>query len=346
MRTDFYQNIIERKDPYIIADIGANHNGDIELAEEMVDKLAELGCDAAKFQSWSKESLFVKSFYKEKSKFVDEKFGTLEQMVEKFSLSRDDLIVLNEHCNSRNITFCSSAFSIEEVDLLDELNVPFFKVASMDLNNLPFLKYAASKRKPIVLSTGMGSLAEIETALNTIYKAGNREVILLHCVSIYPPKDELVNLKNIVMLGDIFNVPVGFSDHTIGTSISLAAVALGAKIIEKHFTLDKNMPGWDHKVSADPEEMNMIIKESKRIRVALGKYQRIVSDAEMEQRKSFRRSIVTKRDLKSGDILTEKDLDYKRPGTGINPNEWKYVLGRKVNKNINKDELIRWEDLK
>lgn len=345
MQTNFYQNIIERNDPYIIADIGANHNGDIELAKKMVDKLVELDCDAAKFQSWSKHSLFVKGFYKEKSEFVDEKFGTLEQMVEKFSLTKDDHIVLKKHCDSVKIEFCSSAFSFEEVDMLDRLNVLFFKVASMDLNNLPFLKYIANKKKPIVLSTGMGSLTEIETALDEIYETGNREVILLHCVSIYPPDDKIVNLRNMGMLGDVFNVPVGFSDHTIGISIPLAASALGAKIIEKHFTLDKNMPGWDHKVSASPEEMGMIIKESKRIRTALGKYQRIIAEDEMEQRISFRRSIVTKRNLKKGEIITEKDLDFKRPGTGIGPVELKYVLGRKINRDIDEDELINWEDL-
>lgn len=343
--SEFYEKILERHNPFIVADIGANHNGDLELAKEMVIKLVELGCDAVKFQSWSKSSLFVKDFYKEKSKFVDEKFGTLEQMVEKFSLSQDDLIALNEQCNSRNITFCSSAFSIEEVDMLDELNVPFFKVASMDLNNLTFLEYIAKKKKPIILSTGMGSLAEIETALNTIYKTGNNDVILLHCVAIYPPDDAIINLKNIVMLRETFGIPVGFSDHTMGTSIPLAAIALGAKIIEKHFTLDKTLPGWDHAVSAEPKEMKIIIEEGKRIVRVLGKYERVISEAEMEQRKSFRRSIVTKRNIKKGETIEEKNLDFKRPGTGIRPDEIRYIIGRKVNKAIGEDELIHWQDL-
>ncbi|MBO8132051.1 MAG: N-acetylneuraminate synthase family protein [Candidatus Marinimicrobia bacterium] len=345
MRNNFYQEIIERKEPYIIADIGANHNGDIELAKKMVDKLSKLGCDAAKFQSWSKKSLFVMSFYKERSSFSDERFGTLEQMVEKFALSQDDLITLSEHCRTRHITFCSSAFSPEEVDLLDELNVPFFKVASMDLNNLPFLKYIAKKKKPIVLSTGMGSLAEIETSLNEIYKTGNREVVLLHCVSIYPPDDRIINLRNIIMLGNVFKVPVGFSDHTIGISIPLAAIALGAKIIEKHFTLDKNLPGWDHAISANSKEMEIIIKEGKRIVNALGEYKRVISNAEMEQRGLFRRSIVAKRYIKKGEIIKEEDLDFKRPGTEIRPDELKYVIGRKVNRDIEEDEIIKWEYL-
>ncbi|MFW9972734.1 MAG: N-acetylneuraminate synthase family protein, partial [Candidatus Odinarchaeota archaeon] len=334
-----------RKEPYIIADIGANHNGDIRLAKKMIDTLAKIGCDAAKFQSWTKKSIFTKGFYKEKSQFVDKKFGTLEEMVEKFSLSKESHFILKEYCDKKSITFCSTPFSNEEVDILEELDVPFFKVASMDLNNLTFLEYIAQKRKPVILSTGMGSLAEIEEALKRLYKAGNKEIILLHCVSIYPPDDAIINLKNILMLKDTFGLPVGFSDHTIGTAIPLASVALGAKLIEKHFTLDKNLPGWDHAVSAEPREMEFIVKESKRIVLALGNYQRIISEVEFAQRDLFRRSIVARRLLKKGEIINQKSLDFKRPGTGIRPNELKFVLGKKVKKDIDEDELIQWEDL-
>ena len=345
MQTDFFEEVINRKEPFIIADIGANHNGDIQLAKKMIDELAGMGCNAAKFQSWTKDSLFVKGFYKEKSQFVDEQFGTLEQMVEKFSLSKDDHIVLKEYCEGKKITFCSSSFSFEEVDILDEMDVPFFKVASMDLNNLRFLEYTAEKEKPIILSTGMGTLGEIEAAINTIYKTGNDKVILLHCVSIYPPDDTNINLKNITMLKDTFGLPVGFSDHTIGTSIPLAAIAMGAKVIEKHFTLDKNLHGWDHKVSANVEEMKIIIEEGKRIIKAQGNYARCVSGDEIEQRKSYRRSTVVKRILEEGYILTEDDIDFKRPGTGIKPDELKYIIGRKLKRNIKEDEFINWEDL-
>ena len=337
MRTNKY--------PYIIAEIGANHNGDIKLAKEMIDKAKECGCDAVKFQSWSKESLFTKDFYKEKNQFVDKNFGTLEEMVEKFSLSKKEHIVLKEYCDNKKITFCSTPTTPEEVDMLDELKVPFFKVASMDLNNLSFLKYIAEKGKTIILSTGMGSLAEIETALNTIYETGNEEVILLHCIAVYPPDDKIINLRNIEMLNKTFSIPVGFSDHTIGTSIPLAAITLGAKVIEKHFTLDKTLPGWDHAVSANPEEMKLIVEEGKRIVTALGEYRRVVSEKEMKQRESFRRSIITKRNIKKEEILREEDLYFKRPGTGIRPDEVKYILGRKVNKDIDEDELIKWEDL-
>lgn len=345
MTSKFYNEIITRKEPYIIAEIGANHNGDLELAKKMIEKAKECRCDAVKFQSWSKNSLFSKGFYKEKNQFVDENFGTLEEMVEKFSLSKKEHIVLKEYCDRQKITFCSTPTTSDEVDMLDELKVPFFKVASMDLNNLSFLEYIAEKGKAIILSTGMGSLAEIETAINTIYDAGNEEIILLHCIAAYPPEDKIINLRNIEMLNKTFNIPVGFSDHTIGTSIPLAAISIGAKVIEKHFTLDKIMPGWDHAVSANPEEMNIIVEEGKRIVTAIGEYRRVVSEQEKEQKKSFRRSVVTKRKIREGEILQKLDIDFKRPGTGIKPDEIKYILGRKINKDFDKDELIKWEDL-
>jgi len=345
MTSKFYKEIITRKEPYIIAEIGANHNGDLELAKKMIEKAKKCGCNAVKFQSWSKNSLFTKGFYKEKSQFVDEKFGNMEEMVEKFSLAKKEHIVLKEYCDKTKITFFSTPISPEEIDMLDELGVPFFKVASMDLNNLSFLEYMARKGKTIILSTGMGSLAEIETAINTIYNAGNEEIVLLHCIAVYPPEDKILNLRNIKMLNRTFNIPVGFSDHTIGISIPLAAITLGARVIEKHFTLDKTMPGWDHSVSANPEEMKIIVKEGKRIIKALGEYTRVISKIEMKQRSSFRTSIVSKEKLRKGEVIKESKLNFKRPGTGIRPDEIKYIIGRKVNRDIVRDELIKWEDL-
>lgn len=333
----FYEKIVNSFNSFVIAEIGANHNGDIKLAKKLIDEAINCGCDAVKFQSWSKESLYTKSFYKDN-------IG-LEKTMEELSLSKEEHINLNDYCKENNIIFFSTPTTPEEVDMLEELDVPFFKVASMDLNNLPFIKYIALKGKPIILSTGMGTLSEIEEALNTIYKVGNREVVLLHCVSIYPPDDSIVNLKNMLMLKETFGLPVGFSDHTIGISIPLAAIASGAKVVEKHFTLDKTLPGWDHAVSANPEEMKTIVQEGRRIIKALGSYQRIISEAEIEKRKSFRRSIVTKRDIKKGETIREEDLTSKRPEIGIKPSEIKYVVGRKVNRDISEDEIITWEDL-
>lgn len=340
-----YKSIVKNPNPFIIAEIGSNHNGDMGLAKKLIRAAKKSGADAAKFQSFTKESLFIKDFYKKENQFVDKKFGTLRQMVEKFSLSKEKHMVLKKACRKERITFFSTAFSPAEIDMLCDLGVPFLKVASMDLNNLGFLKYIAGKGKPIILSTGMGSLAEIKTALNVIYKANNKKVVLMHCVSMYPPGDRLVNLKNITLLKKTFKIPVGFSDHTVGTSLSLAAIALGAKVIEKHFTIDKTLPGWDHAVSADPKEMKEIVEEGRRIVKALGSHDRTLSRDEIKQRKSFRRSIVAGKRFEKGEVLMEKDLDFKRPGTGIPPNELKRVLGRKIKKDIEIDKLILWEDL-
>jgi len=345
MSNNFFENIKSSDYPYFIADIGANHNGELSLAKKMINELNDIGCDAAKFQSWTKHSLFSKGFYNENSQFVDKEFGTLEEMVEKFSLSKNDHTVLNDYCQGLNISFCSSAFSYEEADMLEEFGVPFFKIASMDLNNIPLLDYIAKKNKPIILSTGMGTMTEIDNAVNSIYSQNNTEIILLHCVSIYPPEDKIVNLKNIKLLIDTFNLPVGFSDHTIGTSLTLAAISLGAKVIEKHYTFDKTYPGWDHEVSANKTEMIKLINDGRRIIDAMGSRERILSNTEMEQRKSFRRSIVAKKSMKKGDKIDQGCLDFKRPGTGIRPDEVESLFGLKLKRDIDFDELIKWSDV-
>ena len=343
--SEFYNQILDLEFPFIIADIGSNHNGDMNLAKKMIDELDEIGCDVAKFQSWTKETLWIKSFYKDDSLGLDKDFGTFEEMVERFSINRENHDLLSEYCSYKNIIFSSTPFSYHEADMLCELDVPFFKIASMDLNNLGFLEYVAKLGKPIVLSTGMGSLNEIDRAVNRINSAGNKELILLHCIAIYPPKDDIINLNNIRMLKDTFNLPVGFSDHTKGTSITLAAIAMGAKIIEKHYTLNKKMAGWDHAISADKKDMRIIIDEGKRIVTSIGNYKRNVSKIEMKQRENFRRSIVLKNYLTKGSIISKNDLDFKRPGIGIKPDEASYIIGRKLKRDKNADELIYWDDI-
>lgn len=335
--------------PYIIAEIGANHNGDMDLAKKTIDSAVECGADAVKFQSWTNQSLISQGEYDRNQKYDDspkKHFGSLKEMVEKYYLREEQHSLLKEYCNKKGIDFCSTPFSEQEVDLLSELNVPFFKVASMDINNIRLLKYIAQKGKPVVLSTGMSTLSEIETAVRTIENEGNREMIILHCVSIYPPETKDIHLNNITSLQKIFpKYPIGFSDHTIGVSIPIASVALGAAVIEKHFTTDKNLPGWDHEVSADPEEMKFIVEQSQIVNGALGRFERIVSVSEQNKRTKFRRSIVLTRAIKEGETITENDITFKRPGTHINPDEEKYVVGRKLNRNMNEDELINWSDL-
>ena len=344
-----HKNVKEFDIPYIIAEIGANHNGDMKLAKKLIDSAKSCGCDAVKFQSWTPDSLIAKEEYDRNQQYDDspkKHFGSLKDMVEKYYLRPEQHHELKNYCREIDIEFCSTPFSADEADLLDKLGVNFYKIASMDINNLSLLQHVARKEKPIILSTGMSTIAEIENAVKTIEATGNNEIILLHCIAIYPPAYKDINLNNIPMLRQTFDYPVGFSDHTIGTSIPLAAVALGSCVIEKHFTLDKDMPGWDHEISADPGEMKTIVNESQNIVRALGNYRREISLSEIEKRMKFRRSIVLKKRLRRGHILAIDDLCYKRPETGIRPDEVQYVVGRALKRDVANDEVLRWEDLK
>jgi len=334
--------------PYIIAEIGANHNGDMDLAKKIIDSATNCGCDAVKFQSWNKKSLISNTSYKQNTIFNDSKkkhFGSLEEMVDKYFLRVEQHFELKNYCKSKGIDFCSTPFSKEEVDLLNEVDVEFYKVASMDINNYPLLQYVAQFNKPILLSTGMANLGEIEKAIKIIENERNFKIIILHCIAIYPPENKDLNLKNITMLQKTFGYPVGFSDHSLGFVAPLTSVALGACVIEKHFTTDKSLPGWDHAISANPEEMKKIIEGSKIVYESLGNFKRTVSKAEEEKKKVFRRSIVLKKDLKKGDIIKEEDISLKRPGTGFSPDEIKFVIGKKLKRDFEADYLLTKDDI-
>lgn len=331
--------------PYVIAEIGANHNGDMDLCGQLIDAAAGAGADAVKFQSWTATSLISEEEYQRDVQYSGERSASLRDMVQKYQLSPEQHRAAQTRCKERGIAFCSSPFSPEEADLLEELDVPFFKIASMDVTYLPFLRYVAQKQRPIVLSTGMASLGDIEQAIHTIRDEGNEQIVLLHCVSIYPTPPELANLRNISMLKETFGVPVGFSDHSLGTSIPLAAIALGACLIEKHFTVDKTLPGWDHSLSADPDELHTIVAEGRNVHTALGQPQRIVSEAEIEKRAVFRRSLIARHDLQQGAVLTAADVDFKRPGTGIPPDALAQALGRTLGVDKKGGSVLRWEDL-
>lgn len=333
--------------PYIIAEIGSNHNGDMELCRTLIDAAADAGADAVKFQSWSESSLIAAEEYDRNPEYSDKKkhFGSLREMVRAYQLTPEQHVVAQSYCKARGVEFCSSVFSVEEADLLESLDVPFFKLASMDIVNVPLLAYVAAKRRPVLIATGMATLGEIEQAIATVRGEGNDDIALLHCVSIYPPDYASIRLLNIDMLRRTFDVPVGFSDHTLGTSVPLAAIALGGCIIEKHFTVDKDMAGWDHAISADPEELRTIVEEGRHVFDSLGGPPRIVTEPEIEKRQRFRRSLVARRSLGRGHVLTEEDLTAKRPGSGISPEELRYVLGRRLAADIDEDRVIRWEDL-
>ncbi len=345
------KKIGDYEEPYIIAELGANHNGDMKIAKKLIHQAKKAGCDCVKFQSWSKNTVFSKKVYEDNYFLTDDYRNrddyTLEEIVEEFSISEKELLDMKSICDQLNIDCTSTPFSKREVDfLVNELHAPFIKVASMDLNNYPFLEYIASKNIPIVLSTGLSDIDEINKAICCIEAKGNKKISILHCISIYPPEMEDINLNNIYTLRAMYpDYPIGFSDHTIGTSIPLASVAMGSAIIEKHFTLDKQMFGWDHKVSADFDEMQEIVTESKHIHAALGSYRRIVSEAEIKKRDAFRRSIVASRNIKANEIITEDMIDYKRPGTGIPPEYKDFIIGKKAKNDITSDQLISFEDI-
>jgi N,N'-diacetyllegionaminate synthase len=333
--------------PYIIAEVGSNHNGDMKLCRDLIDAAAESGANAVKFQSWTDKSLIAEEEYERNTDYSDKKkhFGSLREMVSAYQLTTEQHVQAHARCMERDIAFCSTPFSPEEVDLLESIDVPFFKIASMDVVHLPLLRYVARKKRPVVISTGMATLGEVEQAVETIRGEGNDQIVLLHCVSIYPPEYETIHLRNMETLRRAFDCPVGFSDHTLGTAIPLAAITLGACIIEKHFTLDQDMAGWDHAISANPEQMHTIVNEGKNIFTSLGSSRRTVSAAEMEKRNKFRRSLVTRQALSKGHILSDSDFDAKRPGTGVAPDELRFVVGRTLACDLMEDQVLRWSHL-
>jgi len=343
-------NLENCKKPYIIAELGSNHNGDMDLARKLIVQAKEAGADCVKFQSWSKDSIFSKKKYDDNyfvsDDYRDREDYTLEKIVEEYSISEQELLEMKEFSDQIGIDCTSTPFSKKEADfLVDKMQTPFIKVASMDLNNYPFLEYLAKKGKPMIISTGLSELYEIDRAVKTIEEAGNNQITILHCVATYPPKDSDVNLNNIKTLMSIYpEYPIGFSDHTLGATIPLAAISLGACLLEKHFTLDKNMEGWDHKISATKDEMEAIVKGAERIVTAMGSF-RISATESNEKKREFRRSIVITRDIEKGDIIKAEDIDYKRPGGNLDPEMTEFIIGRTVNKNLENDHVLTKEDI-
>jgi len=344
------KNILNFSKPYIIAELGSNHNGDMKLAKQLIIQAKESGADCVKFQSWSKNSIFAQKKLDDNyfiaDDYRDRDDYTLEEIVEEYSISEQELLDVKEFADQIGIDCTSTPFSKKEADfLVDKMQTPFIKVASMDLNNYLFLEYLAKKGKPMVISTGLSELYEIDKAVKTMEDAGNSQIAILHCVATYPPEDNDVNLHNIKTLMATYpEYPIGFSDHTLGTAIPLASVALGACLIEKHFTLDKNMEGWDHKVSATKDEMKEIVENSKRISNALGSF-RITATESDEKKREFRRSIVITKDMKKGDVIEAEDIDYKRPGGNLNPEMTGFIVGRTINKDIKNDHILTKEDI-
>ena len=331
---------------FIIAEAGVNHNGDIEFAKKLIDVASEAGCDAVKFQTFNADNLVTKSA--KKAQYQVENTGTDDSqyaMLKKLELSYNHHVQLIEHCKSKKVLFLSTPFDEKSADMLEELGVKLFKVPSGEITNKSYLKHIARKQKPIILSTGMSTLEEVREALEWIYEEGNRQVTLLHCTSNYPTDMKDVNLRAMLTLKESFNTKVGYSDHTLGIEVSTAAVALGAEVIEKHFTLDKEMEGPDHKASADPDEIKELVKAIRNLELALGDGTKKPSESEKDVATVARKSIVAKRDIKIGEIITNDMIDIKRPGNGIPPKNLGQVLGKKAVRNIPADRLIEYEDL-
>ena len=328
------RSIVNGGKPYIVAELNSSHNGKVDIAREMINAAKDCGCDAVKFQSWSAESLYCRDYY--------ERNPISKRMVSGFSLKPEELLELSKYCNDIGIDFSSTPYSNEEVDfLVEQCKAPFIKVASMDINNLPYLRYIAQKNVPIILSTGMATIEEIETAVDEIESVGNDNICILHCVSLYPVEAQYVNLNNMVMLKEKFpKYAVGYSDHTIGNEVACASVGLGAAIIEKHFTLNNNKIGWDNQMATEPADMKELVVRCHRVHRSLGNYERKLTSDELEQRKKMRRSIIAAVDMTKGHVVTEKDITAKRPGDGISVSEYKNIVGRILTHDIQSDQLI------
>lgn len=328
---------------FIIAEAGVNHNGEFGLAKKMVDAAKKAGADAVKFQVFSAERVVIKTAEKATYQKKGTEKGSQYEMLKKLELTKDEFAKLAAYARRKNIIFLASAFDEESVDLLDELKVPAFKVPSGEITNSPLLEQIARKGKPIILSTGMSTLGEIAEALEVIRKEGVKDVILLHCVSDYPAKVEDMNLKAMGTLRDAFGLPVGLSDHTLGITVSIAAVALGAAVIEKHFTLDRKLPGPDHKASLEPDEFKEMVARVREVEKALGDGIKRPTKSEERIKKVVRRGIVARVNIPKGTVITANMLDTKRPGVGIGSKYLSMIVGQKAKKNIKKDELLNWE---
>jgi len=320
--------------PYFIAEVNTSHFGDIEKAKKLIDAVKKAGADCVKFQSWSTDSLYSNDFYKENP--------MAKRFVKKFSLDENEQEILAEYCKSVNIDFASTPYSIKEANfLINKCKVPFIKVASMDINNYPYLRYLAKTESAIIISSGMANFDEITKAIKLLESEGAKNVILLHCISIYPAAPELINLNHIRFLKESFpNITIGYSDHTLGIEVGIASVAMGACVIEKHFTLDSSVIGMDNQMAMEEKELTQMVTSIKNTFKALGTQEKIVSHEELDQSKKMRRSLVAAKEMKIGDILTEDCLEAKRPGTGICVSEWDTYLNKKIIKPILKDSLL------
>ena len=332
---------------YLIAEIGVNHNGNIEMAFKMIDEAKGIGLDAVKFQTFSADALVSKDSPKvEYQQSTTSPGETHYEMIKKLELKREDHYRLKKYCDEINIDFLSTPYDIESANFLKELKVKLFKTASADLVDLPLQKFIAEMKKPTIISVGMAILGEIESIVNLYRSYNNNDLVLLHCVSNYPCEDSSLNMRVMNTLSQAFDLPVGYSDHSIGEEAAIISVTQNAKVIEKHFTLDKNLPGPDHRASSNPKELAKLVKSVRRAESMLGDPVKRCQTEEKSMKTISRKSIVLTKDLKKGDVITSEYLTMKRPGTGLNAHYIEKIIGKKVDVDLKKDTIITLEVLK
>ena len=329
------------KKTFVIAEAGVNHNGSLPLAKKLVDAAKEAKADCVKFQTFIAENVVSSNASKaDYQKVQTGENGTQLEMIKKLELSFEEFKELKSYCDYKGIEFMSTAFDLDSLEFVNSLNVSRIKIPSGEITNLPLLIKAAQLHKPVILSTGMSNLEEVGKAITVLIENGVTDLTVLHCTTEYPAPFCDVNLNALLTIKNTFNVKVGYSDHTEGCEIPVAAVALGAAVIEKHFTLDKAMEGPDHKASLEPDELEKMIASIRKVELALGDGIKRPADSEIKNITIVRKSIVAKCDIKKGDLLSEDNLAIKRPGNGISPMRWFEVIGQKANRDYKEDELI------
>lgn len=331
---------------YIIAEAGVNHNGSLDLAKKLVDMAKQCGADAVKFQTFkAEESTGVKADKADYQKKNDVMEESQFDMIKKLELPFEDFALLKQYCEKQEIDFISTPDGEQSLKCLVDMKVSKIKIGSTEVTNYPFLKKIAQSKKTIILSTGMSTLGEVEKAVDTLLENGAQDIELMHCTTDYPTDVEDVNLRAMLTLKNAFHLPVGYSDHTLGFEAAVAAVAMGAVIIEKHITLDREMKGPDHKASMPPKEFAEYVGHIRNTENLLGDGRKKPTVKEKAIMQQVRRSILSTQDLKAGTILTEEMLCLKRPGTGITPEFLPFLLGRKLKRDIEKEEPIMWQDV-
>ena len=328
----------------VIAEAGVNHNGSIELAKQLVDKAVEAGVDFIKFQTFKAANLVTKKA--RQAEYQKNNIGgdddSQYQMLKKLELTQEEHFELIEYCNQKGVRFFSTAFDFDSIEFLDSLHLGLWKIPSGEITNYPYIKKIAQKQGDVILSTGMSTSEDIQNAVDVLLKWGKTkdQITILHCNTEYPTPFEDVNLRAMLSIKEHFGTQVGYSDHTRGIEVPIAAVALGATVIEKHFTLDRNMSGPDHKASLEPDELKAMVSAIRNIEKALGSSEKKVTDSERKNIAVARKSIVAARNISEGEIFTEENLTVKRPGTGVSPMRWEEVLGTTAIRDFQEDELI------